>query len=424
VIIPPSRNLPVTQILSFVMKKMIRPLMFLLFALAFSNQIFAQLDPTLSIQGILKKSNGVAVEDGNYNLVFKLYTTETGGTAIWMETQPAVEVSNGIYSAVLGVITPLNVPFNQLYYLGVTVGSTELTPRILLTSAPYALSLIGQTNKFPSSGIVVADSIRVNGGVLARGGIPGANGANRNGYAFSGSNDDKESGLFSTASGEVSLFANNVKVVTATATGISVAGDANVAGTVTSDFLRLNANGDIAYNGIHDWRLVDVDNFETDSEGWACFANYNSNTSASFDRVGSTNPINTGFVLRPTDQGNNAMRKQLDFTGIPHQYVKVKFTFLTFGTYDPGDVLYGAFSTVATPDYNSGGQAWIGWNHVRTGGEVIAFRNGTDGHGYNMRGEMEIKNSANTIWLILDSTMNEAASDESYGISNIEIWVK
>jgi len=394
---------------------MLRSSLFLLFAMAFSSQIHAQLDPTLSIQGILKKSNGVAVEDGNYNLVFKLYTTETGGTAIWMETQSAVEVSNGIYSAVLGVLNPLNVPFNQLYYLGVTVGSTELTPRILLTSAPYALSLIGLTNKFPSSGIVVADSIRVNGGVLARGGVPGANGASKNGYAFTG---DKDSGLFSTANGEVSLYANNVKVAATTPTGM------DVTGTVTSDGLKLNANGDIAYNGVHDWRLVDVDDFETGDEGWGCFTDYNTNTTAPFDRVVSTNPINTGFVLRPTGEGGDAMRKALDFTGIPHNYVKVKFTFLTFGTYDPGDVLYGAFSTVVTPDYNSGGQAWIGWNHVRTGGEVLAYRNATDQHGYNMQGEMVIKNNSNMIWLILDSTMNEAANNESYGISNIEIWVK
>jgi hypothetical protein len=325
---------------------------------------------------------------------------------------------------VLGVINPLNVAFDQLYYLGVTVGSTELTPRILLTSAPYALALIGQTNKFPSSGIVVADSIRVNGGVLARGGTPGANGASKNGFAFTGNGGDKDSGLFSTANGQVSLYANNIEVVTTTPTGATVTGNANVTGFVTTDSLKLNAGGAISYNGLQDWRLVDVDNFETGDEGWGCFTDYNTNTTAPFNRVVSTNPINTGFVLRPTGEGGDAMRKALDFTGIPHNYVKVKFTFLTFGTFDPGDVLYGAFSTVATPDYNSGGQAWIGWNHVRTGGEVLAYRNSTDQHGYNMQGEMVIKNNSNMIWLILDSTMNELASDESYGISNIEIWVK
>ncbi|MCC6410681.1 MAG: hypothetical protein IT270_03425, partial [Saprospiraceae bacterium] len=198
------------------MKKLLRFFYCLLLVAAFASQANAQIDPTLSIQGILKKSNGVAVEDGDYSITFKLYTAQAGGTAIWTEVQPSVEVSSGIYSATLGIITPLNIPFNQLYYLGVTVGSTELTPRILLTSAPYALSLIGQTNKFPSSGLVQADSIKVNGGVLARGGAPGANGASRNGYAFSGNSGDKDSGVFSTAEGEVSLYSNNVEVLEVT----------------------------------------------------------------------------------------------------------------------------------------------------------------------------------------------------------------
>ena len=35
---------------------------------------------SLSIEGILKKSNGVAVEDGTYNITFKLYTVESGGS--------------------------------------------------------------------------------------------------------------------------------------------------------------------------------------------------------------------------------------------------------------------------------------------------------------------------------------------------------
>ncbi len=131
---------------------MLRSALSLFIFVAFAIQLHAQLDPTLSIQGILKKSNGAAVDDGAYSITFKLYAAAAGGAALWTETQSDVEVSSGIYSAALGVVTPLNVPFNQLYYLGVTVGSTELTPRVLLTSAPYALSLIGQSNKFPSAG--------------------------------------------------------------------------------------------------------------------------------------------------------------------------------------------------------------------------------------------------------------------------------
>jgi Chaperone of endosialidase len=118
---------------------------------------FASAQATLSVQGTVQKSTGAAVDDGDYTLIFKLYTTETGGTPVWSETQSTVTIIGGVYSVTLGSVTPLTAAFNQTYYLGVTVGSgAELIPRAQLTSSPYALSLIGQTNIFPSTGAVGA----------------------------------------------------------------------------------------------------------------------------------------------------------------------------------------------------------------------------------------------------------------------------
>lgn len=109
----------------------------------------------LSVQGTVQKSTGAAVDDGDYTLIFKLYTTETGGTPVWSETQDPVNIIGGVYSVTLGTSNPLTAAFDQPYYLGVTVGSgAELTPRARLTSSPYALSLIGQDNIFPSTGAV------------------------------------------------------------------------------------------------------------------------------------------------------------------------------------------------------------------------------------------------------------------------------
>ena len=113
--------------------------------------------PKLGVQGILKKANGNAVDDGSYTITFKIYNTETGGAALWTEVQSEVDVSSGIYSAVLGSVTPLTLSFNEGYYLGVKVGSTpEMAPRMELTTASYALSLKGSDNLFPSTGAVGA----------------------------------------------------------------------------------------------------------------------------------------------------------------------------------------------------------------------------------------------------------------------------
>ena len=110
---------------------------------------------TLSIQGTIQKSFGGAVDDGKYSLTFRLYTGESGGTPVWSETQGDIEVIGGVYSALLGAANPLTAGFNTVYYLGISVdGGQELTPRTRLTSAPYALSLIGQSNTFPSAGPV------------------------------------------------------------------------------------------------------------------------------------------------------------------------------------------------------------------------------------------------------------------------------
>lgn len=76
-------------------------------------------------------------------------------------------------------------------------------------------------------------SLTNGGGVLARGGAPGANGANNNGYAFSGNNGDNDSGLFSEANGQVSLFTNSGERVRAIDSGVNVYGNLTVTGAIS-----------------------------------------------------------------------------------------------------------------------------------------------------------------------------------------------
>lgn len=116
---------------------------------------------TLSVQGVLKNADGTTVPDGtNYTLTFKLFDAETGGTAVWQETKSNVSILGGIYEVVLGDgATVLNAPFDRPYFLGVSLGTgsgAEFIPRPRLASAPYALSLLGNTNVFPGAGSVGA----------------------------------------------------------------------------------------------------------------------------------------------------------------------------------------------------------------------------------------------------------------------------
>ncbi len=93
----------------------------------------------LSYQGKLTDSLGVPVPDGNYQLTFRLYTQQTGGTPFWTEAQ-TVAVRNGLFSVLLGAVNPLpSVPDAGALYLSLQVGITpELSPRLQIVSSAYA----------------------------------------------------------------------------------------------------------------------------------------------------------------------------------------------------------------------------------------------------------------------------------------------
>jgi hypothetical protein len=413
--------------------------MFLLFSAQLS-ELYAQ--ASLSIQGILKKSNGVAVEDGLYNITFKLYTTETGGTAIWTEIQSSVEVSSGIYSTILGNTTALNIPFNQIYYLGVTIGSSELTPRIQLTSAPYALSLIGVTNQFPSSGQVVADSVKVNGGVIARGGAPGLNGTSHNGFAFSGNNGDKDSGLFSTADGKVSMYVNNAEVVAATAGNLAITGNASVSGNFSTNNLTLPNGGKVTYNGLSDWRLVVDDNLMGGANGWNVYnpvsgqhIGWNNSSSAGAAPIEGVNSNFAGLYLYPTDN-NQVLKKFYDLSGVgAFTFIKVKFKYYFVDTWGFGgnDRAWAAFA-----DGSNGSQMRVGWEHMpdwlNSTGDFATTEfhqaNNFEGNGntdhtdFMLNGEMTAFKSGNSFWLYFGEASDEDTNNERYGVGMIEIWVR
>ncbi len=99
----------------------------------------AAVPQTISYQGYLTDAQGAPV-NGTVSMTFGLYTAPAGTAApLWTETQDSVTVTNGVYSATLGSATPLALPFDQQYWLGITVGSDpEMTPRQALVSVPYA----------------------------------------------------------------------------------------------------------------------------------------------------------------------------------------------------------------------------------------------------------------------------------------------
>lgn len=97
---------------------------------------------TFTYQGRLTDSTGLALT-GNYPITFKLYSVASGGSELWSESWPAVDVQNGLFQVLLGSITPLTpdlVTNHNSLWLGVQVGGdAEMMPRVQLGSVPFAM---------------------------------------------------------------------------------------------------------------------------------------------------------------------------------------------------------------------------------------------------------------------------------------------
>lgn len=97
---------------------------------------------TISYQGRLTNRGGIAIS-ASTPMVFRLYAAPTGGSALWSETRSgsnAVPVTNGIFSVLLGSITPISLELlSRDLWLGIAVnGDPEMTPREKIGSVPYA----------------------------------------------------------------------------------------------------------------------------------------------------------------------------------------------------------------------------------------------------------------------------------------------
>jgi len=101
--------------------------------------IWGQVPQTMSYQGVLMKAKGTLVQNGQYTLTFKLYDAAEGGKVLWSETQ-TIRVEDGLFNAALGSVNSLDIPFDQPYWLSVTIGDgEEVSRRMQLTSSAYSL---------------------------------------------------------------------------------------------------------------------------------------------------------------------------------------------------------------------------------------------------------------------------------------------
>jgi trimeric autotransporter adhesin len=97
----------------------------------------------LRFTGAAKDSVGSAMS-GTIGVTFALYSEQTGGAPLWLETQNVPVDANGHYSILLGSTKAEGLPADlfvseQARWVGVQISGQPEQPRVLLVSAPYAL---------------------------------------------------------------------------------------------------------------------------------------------------------------------------------------------------------------------------------------------------------------------------------------------
>jgi microcystin-dependent protein len=99
---------------------------------------YAAVPHLINYQGRLTDTSGQPLE-GTHSLTFRIYDAEAAGNLLWEEIQPAVVVQKGLFNALLGSVTDLNLTFDKVYFLEIKVGSEVMNPRQRMSSCAYAM---------------------------------------------------------------------------------------------------------------------------------------------------------------------------------------------------------------------------------------------------------------------------------------------
>ncbi|HEX9660337.1 MAG TPA: hypothetical protein VGA18_08550, partial [Rhodothermales bacterium] len=128
-----------------------------LIAVIGAGTVAAQAPGTISFQGKLTDTGG-APTNATVPMTFTLYK---GSTDVWSETQPSVQVTDGVFNVLLGSVTPLDtVAFSQPIDLGITVGGdSEITPRTPLVASAFSLGMRGLYATQVESGAIEAVNV-------------------------------------------------------------------------------------------------------------------------------------------------------------------------------------------------------------------------------------------------------------------------
>ena len=211
-----------------------------------STQTTSALPRLVRFGGTAKDLNGGPMT-GVVGITFALYSEQSGGVPLWLETQNATADSTGHYSVLLGSTKPEGLPAElftseQARWVGVQVSGQAEQPRVLLVSAPYALKAgdAETIGGLPPSAFVLAAPVAIGSGTSSSTAAtvppPAATDVTTTGGIlnylpiFSGAATIIDSAVFQTGSGATAKVGINT---TTPVTQLDVNGAGNIRGTLS-----------------------------------------------------------------------------------------------------------------------------------------------------------------------------------------------
>ena len=100
----------------------------------------ASVPEMINYQGVLTDGEGNPLNT-TVEMTFAIYDAASGGTALWSETHPSVQVNGGLFNVLLGSVNPISSDIfdGSDRWLGLAVDDDpEMVPRQQIASVPYA----------------------------------------------------------------------------------------------------------------------------------------------------------------------------------------------------------------------------------------------------------------------------------------------
>jgi hypothetical protein len=116
--------------------------------------------PMTNYQAYLTDEAGLP-RGGVYPMTFAIFDAPTGGSPSWSESHSSVSVTGGVFSVILGSVTPLPEALfsGPVLWLETAIDDTVLTPRRPLVTVPYAFRAAAAETALVAITAIAADTL-------------------------------------------------------------------------------------------------------------------------------------------------------------------------------------------------------------------------------------------------------------------------